>query len=270
MLTGTLLQKQLKVLLIGETCIDYYVYGNVKKNYIESKLCSDSAPVFNVIKSEKKMGMASNVFESIKSLKCDITFLTNKVPIVKKRFIENTSEKHYLRADFDDKCQPLSLKKLKKINLKSFDYIVFSDYNKGLVTQEVITYVVKNFKGLIFVDSKKINLKSYDNCVIKINNHEFNKVEIFPDNFKLIVTRGKEGATYEGVVFPIYDVDNVIDICGAGDNFLAGLSYLFYHTKDMDTSINFANYCAATCLDTVGVKPFSSDDIDYYFKNFLI
>tara|TARA_A100001011_G_scaffold393650_1_gene484045 strand:- start:19 stop:801 length:783 start_codon:yes stop_codon:yes gene_type:complete len=260
----------LKVLLIGETCVDYYVYGNVKKDYIESKLCNDSTPVFSVVKSEKKMGMASNVFRSIKSLKCDVTFLTNKVPIVKKRFIEITSKKHYLRADFDDECEPLSLKKLKKINLRSFDYVVFSDYNKGLLNEDIITYVVANFKGPIFVDSKKINLKNYNNCVIKINNHEFNKAEIFPDNFKLIVTRGKEGASYEGENFPIYDVDNVIDICGAGDNFLAGLSYLFYHTEDMSASIDFANYCAATCLDTVGVKPFSADDIAYYFKNFLI
>ena len=65
-------QKQSKVLLIGETCIDVHVYGKV------NRLCPEApAPVFNKMSSKENLGMAGNVSSNLNALNVSHDFLTN-------------------------------------------------------------------------------------------------------------------------------------------------------------------------------------------------
>ena len=69
--------------------------------------------------------------------------------------------------------------------------------------------------------------------------------------------------------YDAYYTNSVIDICGAGDNFLAGVSIMYHLTKDLSAAIEFANYCASTCLETVGVRPVTKKDVKNYVNNVL-
>jgi bifunctional ADP-heptose synthase (sugar kinase/adenylyltransferase) len=274
MLKDTPLQKQLNVLVIGESCIDVYLEGLIVRKYSETKTNGkllDNVPIFEVKKENKKKGMASNVVENFLSLGHKVKFLTNEKIILKKRFINQETKEHIIRADFFDSCNQLSIKKLKLINLNEFDFIVFSDYNKGLITKNIVTYIRENFKGVIYVDSKKKNLTMFKHCIVKINETEYSKVSNFPnfDEFEIIITKGAKGACHKEKVYEAHPIDKVIDICGAGDNFLAGFTIMFHSTKDFKKSIHFANYCASICLSHVGVNPISKKDLKLYVNNFM-
>lgn len=68
----------------------------------------------------------------------------------------------------------------------------------------------------------------------------------------LITTHGKFGAMYKGVMYPAPDVGDVTDVCGAGDTFLAALTYKFLETQDMGKSIEFANKASAITVTHFG------------------
>ena len=56
-----LLQKQYKILLIGESSIDVYALGNVDRHYNESKInnvYTSDVPIFEVKRLIEKNGMA--------------------------------------------------------------------------------------------------------------------------------------------------------------------------------------------------------------------
>ena len=52
-----------KILVIGELCIDRFVYGDTKRLSPEAPV-----PVFNPIETIENKGMAGNVVENVKSL----------------------------------------------------------------------------------------------------------------------------------------------------------------------------------------------------------
>ena len=67
------LARPYKVLLIGDSCTDEWVYGPCNR-------LSPEAPVPILIQSEKEQapGMAANVHANLESLGINVTFLTNK------------------------------------------------------------------------------------------------------------------------------------------------------------------------------------------------
>ena len=69
---------------------------------------------------------------------------------------------------------------------------------------------------------------------------------------KLIVTLGKNGATYKTKQYSVKEVD-VKDMTGAGDSFLAGLVVEYIKTKNIEKSIKFANKCATQVVQKKGV-----------------
>jgi len=266
---GTRRQKPYKVLLIGESCLDIYAFGKIERHYSESKIdnvLADAIPVFNTTKIVKKDGMALNVRKSLLNLGCDVVFLTNKKIIKKKRYILEETQKHIMRSDSHDRCDPISDDQIKKLSWHDYDFVVVSDYDKGAVSESVISSIVKSFKGHIFVDTKKTDLGIFENCIIKINQFENERVTRLPKNYQLIVTTGEKGAIFKDKSFSAYPSSNILDICGAGDNFLVGLALMMQETSDMEKSIAFANYCSSLCLSSVGNKSITKQDVKNYVK----
>ena len=265
-----LLQKQYKILLVGESSIDVYALGNVDRHYNESKInnvYTSDAPIFEVKRLIEKNGMALNVRESFLNLGHNVTFLTNKKKIQKKRYILEESQEHFMRSDENDVCKSLDASQLESLKWGQYDFVVISDYNKGLVTPEIVKTIVGKFKGHIFVDTKKTDLRPFENCILKINQFENERVEYLPKNYELIVTSGEKGAVLMNKTFKAHPTKNVIDICGAGDNFLVGLSLMMHTSNDIEHAIRFANYCASRCLDTVGNKSITKQDAISYVKD---
>jgi D-beta-D-heptose 7-phosphate kinase/D-beta-D-heptose 1-phosphate adenosyltransferase len=242
-------QKQFKILLIGDSCIDIYQYGYVDRISPEAPV-----PVFVKGKTEKKQGMANNVAYNLFALGCDVKILTGKQS-VKTRFIDSRSKQQIIRIDDDVYSQPINRN---GIDLSAFDAVVISDYNKGTISYEFIEDLRKDFNGPIFTDTKKTDLSKFEGCVVKINTHEANL--IVSECSELIVTAGAEGAYYKGVRYPAIRAE-VMDVCGAGDTFLAALTFKYLQTKNMEQAIQFAINASSVTVQHLGVYAPSLEEI---------
>jgi D-beta-D-heptose 7-phosphate kinase/D-beta-D-heptose 1-phosphate adenosyltransferase len=240
-------QKKYKILLIGDSCVDEYVYGSVLKLSPEAPV-----PVLNFESKEFKPGMAANVKSNLQALGCDVDFITNHEQIKKIRYIDKKTGQHLLRVDEEPPVDEWNSRL--PTSLLEYDSVIISDYGKGFVSYDHIVFIKKNFPGPIFLDTKKTNLSKFNEIFVKINELEFNRSTGVNDH--LIVTLGKKGAVYKNqeqeIFFNSPDVE-VFDVCGAGDTFLSALAYMYLETSDLDASIRFANNAAAITVQHLGV-----------------
>jgi D-beta-D-heptose 7-phosphate kinase/D-beta-D-heptose 1-phosphate adenosyltransferase len=241
-------QKSSKVLLIGDSCTDRYIYGEVKRLNPEAPV-----PILDYRRTETRNGMAWNVYNNLKSFGLEVYMMTNEEKIVKTRYIDEKTNQQILRLDEETKVKPMPY----EIPNEKYDAIVISDYDKGFITTEKLFNIVYSAKCPVFIDSKKQNLPTY-NCYIKINDIEYQKLKGQYEN--LIVTHGASGAEYDGIMYPGEKV-NVYDVVGAGDTFLSGLVYGYLMSGKVETAIPIANKAAAIAVSHSGTYVLTEKDI---------
>jgi D-beta-D-heptose 7-phosphate kinase/D-beta-D-heptose 1-phosphate adenosyltransferase len=134
--------------------------------------------------------------------------------------------------------------------------MVISDYNKGYVTQEKLFELVEWFEGPVFIDTKKRDVP--DGCYVKLNDLEYDKLETKSDN--IIITRGDEGTEYKGKLYPAEKV-KVFDVVGAGDTFLAALTYGYLKYGTIEEAIPLANKAAAVAVSHRGTYVLTEEDV---------
>ena len=240
----------MKVLLLGDSCEDEYIYGRCNRLSPEAPV-----PILDYAKLQTKSGMAGNVCLNLQSFGLDITFLTNNEQLVKTRFIDEKSNQQILRVDNEEKIKPLMI----PVATDSFDAIVISDYDKGYLTTKKIFEIVDSATCPVFIDSKKSILPNKDNCFIKINDVEYEKLDDYNiDN--LIVTKGSEGCIYNNTLYPAEKV-NVYDVVGAGDTFLAALVYGYITTNNIDESLMLGNRAAGIAVQQPGTYILTEEDV---------
>ena len=250
-------QKQYKVLLIGETCEDSYIFGSVDR-------ISPEAPVPVLLHEETvtALGMSENVKNNLKAFGVDVTHITNKKLIKKKRVVHSSSKQQLVRVDYDDQVDPIKPAEVKMAFLMTqFDAIVISDYDKGFVGIEDLITFCENFPGPVFIDTKKKDLFSAQNVIFKINQKEASTLRMQPSPQNLITTAGGQGAWYMDKLYPSEKV-NVFDVVGAGDTFLAALCAEFLKEHDMEASIKIANKASAIAVQNYGCYTLTPDDIN--------
>jgi D-beta-D-heptose 7-phosphate kinase/D-beta-D-heptose 1-phosphate adenosyltransferase len=231
----------MRVLVIGDVCIDEYRYGEIRRVNPES-----SAPLFNFESSEEKMGMAFNVAQNLKAFGMDVTLSVGEEVSRKIRYIDRRTGEHLLRVDHDVQAKPYFVG-----SKYFFDAIVISDYNKGFITDEVIWKFRQKFRGPIYMDTKKKNLADFPGIYIKINQRELHESTSIPEPDKLIVTYGSKGCRYKESLYPAKVIE-VVDVCGAGDVFLAAMVAKHLETGDMSVALPFANEKAAISCQSIG------------------
>ena len=241
----------MKVLLLGDSCEDEYIYGRCTRISPEAPV-----PVLDYAKIKTTSGMAGNVCLNLQAFGIDITFLTNNEQLVKTRFIDEKSNQQILRVDNEEKIRPLLI----PVSTDGFDAVVISDYNKGYLTTEKIFEIVESATCPVFIDSKKTILPNKSNCFIKINDVEYENL----DNYNienLIVTKGSEGCIYKQTLYPAEKV-NVYDVVGAGDTFLSALVFGYITTNDIDYSLMLGNKAAAIAVQHSGTYILNGEDIE--------
>lgn len=265
-----------RILVIGDSCNDIFIYGNC------TRLCPD-APVPVLIPEETKqtLGMAGNVFENLKALDTCVHLIDQKEEINKTRYVHKRTNQMFVRVDTGEtKITPLTKERLKLVNWKDYDAVVVSDYNKGFLSTQTMEYISKQHP-LTFIDTKKI-LGAWVNkfTFIKINEVEYHKTIEFLNNMntlkykgvqitgepwreKLIITKGSEGAEYNGVNYSV-EATEIKDTTGAGDSFLAAFVYQYVALKEasetdpelhrdlIPLSIKFANAMATKVVQEKG------------------
>jgi bifunctional ADP-heptose synthase (sugar kinase/adenylyltransferase) len=233
--------KSYKILLIGDDCIDVYQKGTVDR-------LSPEAPVMIFCPEEEYSlpGMAGNVKVNLENLGCSVDYRHGDTSI-KTRLVDLKSGYQLLRIDKDHISLPLELQ---TIIPDIYDAVVISDYDKGTISYELIEEIKSKFAIPVFVDTKKTDLKRLEGCIVKVNDLEFSKITSKCTD--LVVTHGKDGVSYLNKNIPSIPVE-VNDVVGAGDTFLAAMTYQYLETKDMISALEFAIKASAITVQHHGV-----------------
>lgn len=184
---------QLRIMIVGDVMIDSYLFGSVDRISPEAPV-----PVVAVSKRSERLGGAANVALNIKAMGAEAVLCSvvgddhrgtgfmellsqNNMPVngllvskkrtttTKYRIIGNNVQ--MLRVD-DENTHDLSTEETKGLLAKyrhiieneKIDAIILQDYNKGVLTKEVIETVIKLARSKhipVSVDPKKKNFLAY-------------------------------------------------------------------------------------------------------------
>jgi len=249
----------MKFLVIGDSCSDIYVYCN------STRFCPDApVPVLNPIKTISSLGMAGNVADNLKGLETTVDFITNEESIKKIRYVDDRTNHMFIRIDEgESNIERISKFTLENIKWEEYEAVIVSDYCKGFLLEEDLKYISQHHP-LTFLDTKKqLNGFADDFTFIKINDVEYSKTKstILPHlEEKLIVTLGSKGAKFKNKTYPVKQVD-VRDTSGAGDTFIAGLTYKYALSLDIQEAIKFANKCSSQVVQKKGTAKVNINEL---------
>lgn len=283
-----------KVLVIGDTILDYYVYGEVSRVNPEAP----HSVVLDICEDEEvKLGGAANVAANIRGLAGDDVEIhyfgpTNELVrnlfkdyniislqnsdteiITKTRYI--CKNHHLLRVDKDRKYKFHNTEYLFfKLLDDHYDLVVVSDYNKGVVNSDISNIVAASSKKALFDIKKAKNLFCLQNLnknvILKCNAVEFESETIesaINSVYAIIKTKGKDGCeVYQSQAvtnIPAPYIENIADVVGAGDTFLAGMASNFLETKIWNPieMAKFGNICASEKVKHFGTYVVNRKDI---------
>ena len=241
----------MKVLVVGEICVDKFVYCEVKRLSPEAPI-----PVLTPINTVKNQGMAGNTLANVKALVPDYytTYLGQRESITKTRYVEAKSNHMFLRVDEgEEKITPFRWTLDYDILIGQSDIVIVSDYNKGFLSNADLKEIGRKSKLSILDSKRKLTNDIVDAFTfVKLNESErLNNPNLKGDN--IITTLGKQGAEYKNIVFQSPDPQDTIDVSGAGDTFTAAFIVKYSKTKDERVAIKFANEMAAQVVGKKGV-----------------
>jgi len=303
------------ILVIGDLMIDEYLWGNCER-------ISPEAPVqiVDIKKETTLLGGAGNVISNLVSLGAHVEVLSvigdDEVGLlvksmltkqgVKASLIEQkgrkTSRKTRLMASHSqvvrydkesknnisvDSVKALYEKFQEKIN--SYDIVLLSDYNKGVLTNElldkVITYANKNSKKVL-VDPKGNDFTKYKGAYLLTPNKKeaelASNIKIENDtDLKEALIKLKEEVSLEVSVITLSEhgiaileedkvtvkptvAREVYDVTGAGDTVLASLGFALSLGYGINTAVEFANLAAGIVVGKIGSATATIDEIEEY------
>lgn len=249
--------KSLRILLIGESCVDEYYYGQCIRLSPEAPV-----PVLDHIYSKSCPGMAANVLQNLESFGVQVDVISNDPSeLIKERYVDARSKHQLLRVDRGKKVEPISNTNLYLSDLTVYDAIIFSDYEKGLIPYNIAKDICMTSSCPIFVDTKKVDLTCFPKCFIKINEFEEMESHAFSTDSEMIVTKGKQGAFWNSISFPAPSVD-VYDVSGAGDVFLATFAMSVTCDDPIGTSIERAVKMASRSVQHFGTYKLTEEDVN--------
>ena len=111
-------QKQLKVLLVGDSCTDVYVYGTCERLNPEAPV-----PILRFNRKKTTKGMAWNVRENLMSFGMEVYIATNEESITKTRYIDEKYNQQMLRVDDEPFVKPMDY----QLPDGEYDALVISD-----------------------------------------------------------------------------------------------------------------------------------------------
>ena len=294
------------ILIIGDIMIDHYTYVSINKIANESPI-----PVFNYSSEKYILGGCGNVFQNMKLFNNNLFMLSvigndNNANIIKNIINDNnnvflindpsrkTSIKNRIIADnkilfrYDDEStffinesiENMMINKFDELSMNNtIDIVVFSDYNKGVLTEKLCKYIIDtcNKNNIVTIVDPKNNFLKYKNVTcIKPNYLEssiYSKLSDINEIHKFIystinckfsiVTLGKDGISlFDGnkLFITSYESNEVIDVTGAGDIITSVVSSLF-KTLDIESILKLATFLGTTSVKKIGTYELSHSDI---------
>ena len=297
-----------KIAVVGDLMVDRYYWGSVTRVSPEAPV-----PVVDVTNESVRLGGAANVANNIQSLggaTLLVGLIGNDHPgelfqeILRDQGMDTTGivvdparpttiktrviahSQHVVRIDYESKadCPEHIRHKIidaVKYNIHSIDGIIIEDYNKGVVTKEIIAEVIavaNKYGKVITVDPKFNNFFEYKNVtVLKPNLREAEEVlggrlrtaeDIDRAGMKLLealsvqnllLTRGEHGMSlFEagGAITHLKsEATNVQDVSGAGDTVISTLTMALAGGANVREAAVLANCAAGVVVGSVGITP---------------
>jgi D-beta-D-heptose 7-phosphate kinase/D-beta-D-heptose 1-phosphate adenosyltransferase len=242
----------IKILVIGEKCIDRFMYCDVSRFSPEAPV-----PVLNPIEIVENDGMAGNVVRNILSMRNDslVTHWHQDEIITKTRFVEKKSNHMFLRLDEGEtNISKADLNNERLLELSSFEIVIVSDYYKGFISDDDLINIGKNSKISILDSKRKLTkeiVSSY--TFVKLNEkeslHNFDLLECK----NILVTLGSRGTKFNDELYPSPNPQETIDVSGAGDTFTSAFILKYIETGDIKSSIIWANEMSSIVVSKRGV-----------------
>ena len=306
---------KMKVAVIGDVMLDTYWWGNVERISPEAPV-----PVVAVSKREKRIGGAGNVAFNVQALGASVALLTilgddedgiqlkhllqeknidtrfileskKRITTNKIRIISRNQHMMRLDAEILYDLDTIDEEKLqnqieKFITIEKPDVVIFEDYNKGILTKNIITNTIsfcKKNEVPTAVDPKRKNFFCYREATLfKPNlNEAMTGLNILPEeispellseihlqlkeklnhNISLITLSEKGIFFQEGndkKILSSYK-RNIADVSGAGDTVIAVASLIYAATKNIDLSAKIANIAGGIVCEEVGTVAISKE-----------
>lgn len=299
----------LHVVVVGDVMLDNYWWGHVERISPEAPV-----PIVSIDKRESRLGGAANVALNCKALGAKVTLAsvigndaagttlvelahaagvdttlllpsalrptTTKTRVMSKsqqmlRLDEETTEELYLTEehDFIDKV-------LKYLQLVKPQILIFEDYNKGVLKENVIQKITAHCLELgivTAVDPKKKNFLSYKHVTVFKPNLKEVREGLYValdtvDEAQLgqvhqtlqqtlqhqitFITLSEKGVFYadgqDVHIIPSH-IRNIADVSGAGDTVIATAAIIYTLTKNVLLMAEIANLAGGLVCEEVGV-----------------
>ncbi len=306
-----------RILVIGDLILDKYYHGRVTR-------ISPEAPVPVVLKEYEKTvpGGAANVANNLRKLGANVTLVgiagndnngwllssilkeenidTNMVigdnpTVTKVRIIGEHQQICRLDVEKDQPHSPQTRKDLIKtlrVLIRKHALLVVSDYDKGLVNEEISAMIFKEaakYKVPVIIDPKKKDWQQYSGAyLVTPNLKEYKEIchRLQLDEIEL--------ATSGQAIRKKYDLDNllitlsengmmlitekehyhiptvkkeVFDVSGAGDTVIATLGACIANAYDIRKSVEIANIAAGIVVGKFGTAPVMLEELQEAVNN---
>jgi len=249
----------MKVLVIGDVITDKYIYGTSTRMSPEAPV-----PIVNLQEVKTTVGGAGLVFSNLKNLGVDVKLLNLSNPqCVKMRVISNG---HYITRIDEDYITEGTYKTILSKDFSEYDYVILSDYNKGVLdnTQAIIKHI-NSFGCKIIVDPKRHADNYLGAWLVKPNAKEFTELGFDKWQGNIITTYADKPlvATIDNEKYAAFpDEVEVNDVTGAGDCFLAAFVYALTLGKDYLTCLETAVKASTESVKHVGTYLLSKKDLE--------
>jgi len=297
-----------RILVLGDIMLDRYIWGTVERISPEAPV-----PVVHVSKDTLCLGGAGNVYQNLISLgaspvllgtvgddaggkwikdnlncKDSIYTTKNRPTTTKTRIIAHQQQVVRVDEEVDEAIsQKINQKILKFIHKESYEGILISDYNKGVVNRTILNDLLsfaQDKKIPVFVDPKIKNISLFSPVMLitpnhfetaSIVNHSCEKNEeieragreIFSQiqTKYLIIKRGQKGMTVldenkKAVHIPTI-AKEVFDVTGAGDTVIATSSLALLSGASIREAAFLANAAAGIVVGKMGTAVVTPEEL---------
>lgn len=243
---------KIKILVIGEMCTDVFVYCDTKRLSPEAPV-----PVLTPHEVKKNDGMAGNVVQNISAISTNsiVYKLVQPQHITKTRYIDKKTNHMFIRVDDgEDKINRFEMTYVDKERIREMDIVIVSDYDKGFLDLALLKEIGELSK-LSILDSKRKLTEEVINSFtfVKLNKSEASNNKHLAELSNVIITLGDEGCSFSGITYPSPKPQETIDVSGAGDTFTASFILKYYETKDISSSLKYANEMSSVVVSKRGV-----------------
>ena len=308
---------EMKIGVLGDVMLDTYWWGHVERISPEAPV-----PIVALDRKEYRIGGAGNVALNLSCLGAQVSVLSvigsdDDGATLTKLFSDNNINTHYLLSkksrittsksriisrnqqmmrldseitnDLADSDEAELLSSVEKfIKEEKPHALILEDYNKGVLTENIITRVIdvcRQNNVITTVDPKRKNFLSYKGVnIFKPNmkevkeglnllvedinedvlNNIHDRLEKKLDHEVSLITLSEKGVYYrqngKSRIVPSH-VRNIADVSGAGDTVIAVASLLYAATKDVDLMAEVANIAGGLVCEEVGTVAINKDHL---------